>query len=373
MKINILQGAFFPVPPIKGGAIETSWHALGKEFSRQGHRVTHISKLDCNFSKSENIDGVNHLRVRGNNAVKNSLLLKVLELPYVLRARKEMPVGDILVTHAFWAPLLFPNARYGLQYIHVGRYPKGQLKFYNKAARFQVPTNSIYNVCRKQISDREQRIKTLPYPLTWKPSSQIDFNQKKKIILYAGRIHPEKGIKELIDAWINISEKNISGWKLRLIGPWSEEQGGGGKKFLDELKNLAKKSKNPVEFKNPIFQRELLKSEMENAKFFIYPSRAAYGETFGLAVLEAMSCGCIPIVSELPCFTDFITFGRDGFCVGKKRNITNSIQKKLCEVLILSESNLNKIALSAWNRSKEYELEKVAKMYLDDFFLLLQK
>ena len=52
------------MPPIKGGAIEASLYALGKEFSRQGHRVTQISKLDYNFSKSEIIDGVNYLRVR---------------------------------------------------------------------------------------------------------------------------------------------------------------------------------------------------------------------------------------------------------------------------------------------------------------------
>ena len=373
MKINILQGAFFPVPPIKGGAIEASWYELGKEFSRQGHRVTHISKLDLNLSSRELIDGVNYLRVKGNNAVGNSLLLKVLELPYVLRARKEMPVGDILVTHAFWAPLLFPKERCGMQYIHVGRYPKGQLKLYNKAARFQVPTNSIANICRKQISDTGSRIKTLPYPLTWKPPSQIEFDQKEKVVLYAGRIHPEKGIEELIEAWNNISEEKISGWILRLIGPWREEQGGGGKKFLENLKSLSYKSKSSVEFREPIFERARLKSEMEKAKFFIYPSKAVHGETFGLSVLEAMSCGCIPIVSELPCFTDFITFESEGFCTGKKVNNENSIHKKLCEVLTLNESRLAKMALAAWNRAKDYELEKVAKMYLDDFFFILQK
>ena len=39
-----------------------------------------------------------------------------------------------------------------------------------------------------------------------------------------------------------------------------------------------------------------------------------------------MSCGCIPIVSELPCFTDFITFEEMVLC-WEKGNITNSIQK----------------------------------------------
>ena len=41
--------------------------------------------------------------------------------------------------------------------------------------------------------------------------------------------------------------------------------------------------------------------------------------------------------------------------------------------LTLDKSRLAKMALAAWNRAKDYELEKVAKMYLDDFFFILQK
>ena len=63
-----------------------------------------------------------------------------------------------------------------------------------------------------------------------------------------------------------------------------------------------------MELLDPIFDRDALKKEMKKAKLFIYPSQAKEGETFGLAVLEAMSCGCVPVVSTLPCFMDFITF-----------------------------------------------------------------
>ena len=44
MKITILQGAFFPVPAIQGGAIEKAWEVLGQAFVAAGHNVTHISK-----------------------------------------------------------------------------------------------------------------------------------------------------------------------------------------------------------------------------------------------------------------------------------------------------------------------------------------
>ena len=120
MKINILQGAFLPVPPIKGGAIEAAWFLLGQEFAKQGHKVTHISTTDPDLRITETLNEVEYKRVRGANAVKNPYLLKVLELPYVLRARKLMDEADILVTHAFWAPLLFPKYKFGKQYVHVG-------------------------------------------------------------------------------------------------------------------------------------------------------------------------------------------------------------------------------------------------------------
>jgi hypothetical protein len=32
MNISILQGAFLPVPPKRGGAIEKSWQALAEAF-----------------------------------------------------------------------------------------------------------------------------------------------------------------------------------------------------------------------------------------------------------------------------------------------------------------------------------------------------
>ena len=43
MKITIVLGAFFPVPPIMGGAVEKVWFALGQEFARRGHEVVQIS------------------------------------------------------------------------------------------------------------------------------------------------------------------------------------------------------------------------------------------------------------------------------------------------------------------------------------------
>jgi glycosyltransferase involved in cell wall biosynthesis len=346
---------------------------LGQEFVKHGHQVTHISRIDQSLARTELLNGVNHTRVRGASAVKNPYLLKILELPYVLRTRKVMKEADILVTHAFWAPLLFPEYKFGKQYVHVGRHPKGQLKLYRKASRFQVPTTAVADICREQIPSQVSKVKILPYPLTWNPLPRLDFEKKEKIILYAGRIHPEKGVRALLEAWLQMPKELVQDWTLRLIGPWRQQQGGGGQQFYDSLMALTKFTVNNTEICEPIFDRGELKREMEKARFFIYPSISDRGETFGLAVLEAMSCGCVPIVSSLPCFSDFINFDVEGFRLNEKpgTSLIGVIHKKFHQIVETSEEKINKMAIASWRRTKHYEIKKVADQYLADFASLL--
>ena len=368
MKINILQGAFLPVPPIKGGAIESVWFLLGQEFAKHGHEVTHISCLHEGLKNTETIAGVNHLRIRGSRAVKNPGFLKVLELPYVLRARKVMPPADILVTHAFWAPLVLPREAFGKQYVHVGRYPKGQLMLYKKASRLQVPSNAIKDICREQAPSLASKIKTLPYPLPWPIPAKVGFEEKEKTVLYAGRIHPEKGVLSLCEAWNRLPKKIAAGWNLRLVGPWREGEGGGGNSFKEKLVQTIKQGSNQIELSEPIFDRSKLKEVMMRASYFVYPSMAKRGETFGLSVLEAMSCGCVPVVSSLGCFKDFINHEVEGFIFKKTAGDKMcGLANTLTHVLQLNESEFTEFSRAAWARSQDYSLEKVALGYLNDF------
>jgi glycosyltransferase involved in cell wall biosynthesis len=68
----------------------------------------------------------------------------------------------------------------------------------------------------------------------------------------------------------------------------------------------------PIEWLGPIYHEQQLQRHYLQAAMFVYPSLAEQGETFGLAPLEAMACGAVPIVSDLACFRDFITPGVNG-------------------------------------------------------------
>ena len=364
MKITILQGAFFPVPPLLGGAIEKAWEALGKEFAKLGHEVTHISRKFESLPERSTDGNIEHIRVQGANACSNPFLLKLRELPYVLRARKHLPKADVLVTHTFWAPLVFPKEKYGKLYVHVGRYPKGQMVLYKKATVLQAPTEAIAQSICNQSSNLRDKISVQPYPLSLAEPSEIPFKNKEKTILYVGRIHPEKGISELMRAWQKLKPDLKYGWKLKILGPWKQEQGGAGAQYLKNLQNLISED---MEILDPIFDPTQLNKEYLKARIFAYPSLAEKGETFGLSVLEAMSAGCVPLLSQLECFQDFAKDGSNAiFFDHRTSNRVEELTQKLSSTLA-NEEKLPSLSKAALLTAQKYDITQVAQRYIDDF------
>lgn len=371
MRINILQGAFLPVPARLGGAIERSWDRLGREFARRGHEVTHVSKLDSSSKREEKIEEVRHLRVKGARAVRNPWILKMLELPYVIRAGRILPEADVTITHAFWAPFLLSKKKVGKLYVHIGRYPKGQMKFYHAASRLQVPSQAIGRAVSEELKDTEERIRVQPYPLSWQIPQVKPLESRSPSALYLGRIHPEKGVLELVKAWAKLATEERGIWKLRIRGPWREEQGGGGQAYLRLIEKEMAGIGKSVSILDPTYNQEELIKELGNARIFIYPSLAERGETFGLAILEAMSCGCVPVVSKLDCFRDFLENGKQGFTFDHTDENAVSALAKILSCVFSKQYDLSELSESARRKAELFELERVASGYLEDFEELL--
>lgn len=370
MRITIVTGAFLPVPPIMGGAVEKFWYAIGREFARQGHRVTHVSRVVPGLAARETSDGVEHVRVRGYDTPSKLWRLKLLDLFYSWRVRRILPAADILVTNTFWLPLLASGSRFGRLYVHVARAPKGQMRFYGKAARLQTPSSVIAASVIREAPSLAEKVVVIPYAapahVLRKPPPM---EARARTILFVGRLHPEKGVHLLIEAFMQESEGALRDWKLEIIGPSDVAHGGGGEEYGGELRGLAGGSERVI-FRGPIFETEELERAYRGARLFVYPSLAETGETFGLAALEAMSHRCAVLVSNLGCFHDFVVEGETGCFFDHRAPVAaRSLQEKMVQML-QDEPLLNRIADAGWRKADDYSPGRVAEQFLQDFSIL---
>lgn len=372
MRITIVQGAFLPVPPLMGGAVEKVWFSLGKEFARRGHEVCHVSRCYSALSDHEIIDGVLHKRVPGFNTKSSLVLLKVLDLFYSLRVLSILPDADILVSNTFWLPMIVRKRSKGRLYVHVGRYPKGQMRFYSHAARLQTVSSAIADAIVAETPKLAESVCVIPYPLAEEGKEMTtDEGPREKLLLYVGRVHREKGLHILLRAFSALAHVAMKGWRLVIVGPSQVECGGGGFQYLQELKALAGAFPDRIDWVGPLFDTRQLAHYYRKAMLFVYPSLAERGETFGLAPLEAMSHGCAPLVSNLECFRDHVRDGVTGFVFEHRTaEPERALAARLAE-LVQDDSQLAVVGAEARRKCCEYSLRTIAERFLSDFSTIL--
>jgi glycosyltransferase involved in cell wall biosynthesis len=366
LRITIVQGAFLPVPPLLGGAVEKVWFALGREFARKGHHVVHVSRSYPGLANDAVDEGVRYRRVQGHATPRALWRLKLLDLLYSLRVQRVLPPADILVTNTFWLPLLERRASRGRPYVHVARYPKGQMKLYPQRAVLQTVSEPIRSAILAEATGAEERVRVVPYPLS-PVYLQPKPAQKRPVILYTGRIHPEKGLHLLVEAFLALDSAASKGWTLRLVGPWQTSQGGGGAAYRDQILAVAKQASGRIELLEPVFDEAELVRHYREAAVFAYPSVAEYGETFGLSVLEAMASGCVPVVSALGCFADFVRDGGNGVVFDHRAaKPADKLARALTSVTASSDDRA-RMSDQAWTTARNYTLPNIADQFIADF------
>ncbi|MFK5979025.1 MAG: glycosyltransferase [Rhizobiaceae bacterium] len=108
-----------------------------------------------------------------------------------------------------------------------------------------------------------------------------------KQLLFLGRIHPIKGIDNLLKAWQKIQDP-YTDWKLTIAGP---DDGG----YLVEMKNLAiELGLKRIEFVGPLYGDEKLEA-YRNCDLYVLPT---HSENFGMTVAEALAAGTPAIVTK---------------------------------------------------------------------------
>lgn len=119
-----------------------------------------------------------------------------------------------------------------------------------------------------------------------------------KIILFVGRITPQKGVKELLLSYIDIEYDAT----LLIVG--SSMFGLNVKNsYEDEIKKIASKSRKKVIFTGYI-PNDQLKSYYHFADIAVFPS--LYGEAAGLTIIEALSLGKKVITTSIGGIPEYV-------------------------------------------------------------------
>ena len=372
MKITVATGPMLPVPTLRGGAVPRMWQGLAEQFALAGHEVTIFAREFLGQPEHETIAGVRYLRWGGFDqslSVRRDLLK---DLAYAVRAARRLPPADILITNDFWLPVFAARRRTaGKVVINANRFPKGQFWLYQKASRIAAASTAVRDAIVTQCPTLAGRTRAFPNPIdtaTFRPAPAKQAKAGLKVLLYAGRVHPEKGVHLLVEAFRSLRSQR-PGWALRLVGPVATTQGGGGEDYLRRLQSSA--AGCPVEFDEPIYDLGQLADAYRAADLFCYPSVAEQGESFGVAPLEAMACGVAPVVSALACFRDFLTPGETGWCFDHR---TASPGAALAEQLLAATGNDGLRAATAQRAAqaaRRFSLAAVAQDYLKDFDSLL--
>lgn len=196
-----------------------------------------------------------------------------------------------------------------------------------------------------------------------KKSEKI-LDQGRKEILYVGRIHKEKGIHLLLSSFSLLIQSDVD-CQLRIIGPYHSSQGGSGEGYYASLRKQS--SSLPVEFSKPIFDVEELAEAYRQADIFCYPSLAEQGESFGVAPLEAIACGLVPVVSSLDCFRDFIEENITGYFFDHRSpNAAENLANTLLKAINNWETTLA-MREKAIQKAQEFSFSNIADLYLAEF------
>jgi len=288
------------VPDIPGG-VETHCQQLYPRIVSQGHEVHLSRRTPYVTNRLEQWEG---LKLHDIYAPKSKALEAIVHTFLSIIKAKQLK-ADIVHVHAVGPALLVPFARLlGMKVVFTnhgpdydrqkwGRLPKAVLKLGEYfGGRYSSVNIVISEVIRQIVLRRCNKESQIIYNgvARVKPSSHTGYLDsigvtKGQYIIAVARFVPEKGLHDLIDAYIQTDRS----YQLVIAGDADHE---------DEYSRSLKKKAldNDVKLTGYIGGDEL-HQVFSHAALFVLPS---YHEGLPIALLEALSYGLNVLVSDIP-------------------------------------------------------------------------
>jgi glycosyltransferase involved in cell wall biosynthesis len=233
-------------------------------------------------------------------------LLTIKELKNIVIKRNLDPSKDIIVTHGAWK---YPTRwgawlkRKGFRWVYV---PQGMLEPWSMKQKW-LKKQVYFNLIEKKLATKADAIRAVSFP----ESENLKALMKHSIIkfipngvlveeretainreritrrsyLFLSRLHHKKNVVTLAEAWLKSRLNNDEFCELLIAGPDQGE--------LEKLMPLVKRSRN-IRYIGSVYD-ENKKEVLEKCTFYVLPS---FSEGLPSSLLEAMSYGLIPVISE---------------------------------------------------------------------------
>lgn len=275
-----------------------------------------------------------------SNAIRRLLLI----YKYIEKIKPDVIILNNCPTVNFLLPFLsFKTTTISVIHSDDKRYYTRDSRFSPWIDRFVCPSEKLKFVLPSFLPHKKIRIKVIPHGV------EIDDNnfeeRIKKSLIFVGNLGEHKGV-EFLPIILNGLKNKFPDISLNIVGdgPLKEEIFKGFKK-----NNL---------FENvnywPYLNRKEIYKLFQTSEILLFPTRL---ESFGLVIPEAMSCGVIPVISDLENITDqFVENGQNGFLCDK--DDPESFIAKIIE--IFSKHNLE--AMSMKNRILAQENFSLVRM-----------
>lgn len=331
-KIALILPEEYPVPAVKGGAIEELVTILIEQneierkaellvFSTQNAEAEEIAKSYrytkiVYFSKPTLKDRLINRALRYINPfIKGKTLIDIAYYRKIYKYLLEHPVDAIVAEGGLYHELRRFSETFGKEklYLHIHHHLLcepyiddiygniiGISEFVTRewmrtTKDKGIREHTVYNCVNedkfnKKITSEEREI----------IRKKFGFSKEDTVVLYCGRILQVKGVRELVQAIIQIEDPHI---KLMIIG--SAICGGNEQTpYVDEVQKLIEKAGERIKFTGYIPNKELYQY-YQSADIQVIPS--LWEEAAGLIAIEGMLSGLPLIVTKSGGLTEYAT------------------------------------------------------------------